>query len=72
MLDYEQRAESVVEAAQSYDDAMCRETLPSIYQFGEGVLEGSDLTIDAHQIQIPGFGQPVSLDLPNPYSDPTS
>ncbi|MGI9327207.1 MAG: beta-ketoacyl synthase [Pseudomonadales bacterium] len=69
LLAYDKRAEACAESAQAYDDAMCKETQPSIYQFGEGVLEGSDLTIDAHQIQLPGFDLPVSLDLANPYAD---
>ena len=63
------RNEAVAASASDYDAQMCQQTLPSIYQFGEGVLEGSDLTIDKHQISLPGFGQPVSLDVPNPYED---
>lgn len=70
MSDYQQRAESSLTAATEYDDAMCQQTQASIYQFGEGVLEGDDLQIDAHQIQLPGFGLPVSLDLPDPFQDP--
>ncbi|WP_092845258.1 beta-ketoacyl synthase [Modicisalibacter xianhensis] len=38
-----------------------------IYRFGEGVLEGPELTIDAQAIQIPGYVQPVSLAVDNPY-----
>ena len=52
-----------------YDAAMRRETLAPIYQFGEGVLEGEDLSISADGIRLPGFGLPVSLELANPYED---
>ena len=67
MVDYERRAETVGAAAREYDDAMCEETLESIYRFGEGVLEGDDLDITDEQISLPGFGLPVDLDIPNPY-----
>ena len=67
MTNYENQAESVAAAAQQYDDSMCHETLESIYRFGEGVLVGDDLDITAEEIRLPGFGLPVSLDMPNPY-----
>ena len=67
--DYQRRNEAVRDARREYDAAMCRETLAPIYQFGEGVLEGEDLSISADGIRLPGFGLPVSLDLANPYED---
>ncbi len=64
---YRSRCEAVAQQAQAYDDAMCEQTVGSIYQFGEGVLDGSDLTISDHEIQLPGFGLPVDLDIANPF-----
>lgn len=69
MTQYAQRAEAVAATAADYDEQMCKETLPSIYQFGDGVLEGSDLTIERDQITLPGFGLPVDLNVPNPFED---
>ena len=69
ITDYQRRNEGVHEARLEYDAAMLRETLPPIYQFGEGVLEGEDLSISADGIRLPGFSLPVSLDLANPYED---
>ncbi len=64
---YRRRAEAVAADAHAYDDAMCESTLDSIYRFGEGVLEGDDLDITDHEIRLPGFALPVSLDIANPF-----
>ncbi|UYG01641.1 beta-ketoacyl synthase [Halomonas sp. GD1P12] len=37
------------------------------YQFGEAVLEGPELGIDMDRIHIPGYAQPVSLTVDNPF-----
>ena len=69
MLDHARRHEAVAAAAEDYDRAMQRETLPSIYRFGEGVVEGKDLDITRDGIRIPGFGHAVNTRFDNPYSD---
>ena len=38
-----------------------------IYRFGEGVLEGPELTVEADGIRIPGYARPVSLAVDNPF-----
>jgi acetoacetyl-[acyl-carrier protein] synthase len=63
--------ESVEQAALDYDEAMVRGEAKPIYQFGEGVVHGEDLTISRDSIHIPGFGMPVDLDLENPFPDMT-
>ncbi|TDX29914.1 acetoacetyl-[acyl-carrier protein] synthase [Modicisalibacter xianhensis] len=59
------------EATQTASDAYLQHAdaaeFSVIYRFGEGVLEGPELTIDAQAIQIPGYVQPVSLAVDNPY-----
>ncbi|GEK47631.1 beta-ketoacyl-[acyl-carrier-protein] synthase FabY [Bisbaumannia pacifica] len=37
------------------------------YRFGEGVLEGPELEIDDQELRIPGYAQPVSLAVDNPF-----
>ena len=69
LLAHARRAEAVEEHAAEYDAALDRGEVAPIYQFGEGVLEGEDLQISAETIQIPGFGLPVQVSMPNPYSD---
>ena len=71
MARWESAHEPVAEAIREYDLAMTRGELAPIYRFGEGVLEGPELELTDRQIRLPGFDQPVSLDLPNPYSDMT-
>ncbi len=63
------RNEAVRRAREEYDDAMLHATMAPIYKFGEDVLAGEDLSISTVAIHLPGFGLPVSLDLPNPYAD---
>ena len=57
--------------AQDYDDVADSGSISPIYQFGEAVLSGTDLTITPSAIHIPGFGKPVSLDVENPFEDMT-
>jgi acetoacetyl-[acyl-carrier protein] synthase len=71
LREWARRNEAVRAASADYDARMTRGEVAPIYQFGEGVLDGPDLTVDDHGIRIPGFGQPVDLDLPNPWSDMT-
>ncbi|MEE4362200.1 MAG: beta-ketoacyl synthase [Pseudomonadales bacterium] len=63
------RQEAVQAAAEDYDIRMTRGEYAPIYRFGEGVLDGPDLQIDAREIRIPGFAQAVRLDGLNPFSD---
>jgi len=58
-------------AIADYDARMTRGEVAPIYQFGEGVLEGDDLTITTEAIQVPGYAQPISLVVDNPYGDMT-
>ncbi len=71
MQAYRRKNDSVAIAASEYDSAADQGTVAPIYQFGEGVLTGEDLSISKDRIEIPGFGQSVSLDMDNPYDDMT-
>ncbi|MCZ6870408.1 MAG: beta-ketoacyl synthase [Gammaproteobacteria bacterium] len=61
--------EVVAANAEEYDRQMTNGSVSPIYRFGEGVLEGKDLTYDTHAINVPGFDQAIDLDLDNPYPD---
>ena len=68
----ESRADGISEGQRFYGYfPMASQTLPSIYEFGEGVLEGGDLTIERDRIGVPGFGMPVTTRFDNPYPDMT-
>lgn len=69
LTEHARKNEVVHASAMDYDaDATAGEAAP-IYQFGEGVLEGDDLTLSDTAIEIPGFGQSVLLNLENPFDD---
>lgn len=55
--------------AAAYDEAACSGRAGTVYQFGEGVIEGGDLGLDESGIRVPGFGLPVSLEHDNPWQD---
>jgi len=65
------RNEAVQEASRGYDRAMSEALQAPIYRFGEGVVDGPDLTLSDEAIIIPGFDHPVSLAMANPFEDMT-
>jgi len=67
--DYLNRNEATMAAAQEYDEQMSAGKIAPIYEFGNGVVDGQDLSISDREISIPGFEKSVDLDLPNPYPD---
>ena len=69
LREYRRRNEATHQARAAYDEAMLKQTLPSIYQFGKGVLEGEDLNITDQAIQLPGFAHPLPLNAGNPWAD---
>jgi acetoacetyl-[acyl-carrier protein] synthase len=64
--------EAVLTQLADYDARMSRGEVAPIYQFGEGVLEASDLTITDTQIRVPGYANAIELDLGDPYPDMSS
>jgi acetoacetyl-[acyl-carrier protein] synthase len=71
MSAYRKRNEMVETTAADYNAGTDSGKYPPIYNFGDGVLDGNDISISKTQIGIPGFGQRVNLDLENPYKDMT-
>jgi acetoacetyl-[acyl-carrier protein] synthase len=69
MTAYRRRNESIRAQLADYDARMSRGEVAPIYQFGEGVLEAEDLTITDTQIKVPGYANPIELDLGDPYPD---
>lgn len=69
MQDWRKRNDAVAARALDYDQGAEGDEYPPIYNFGNGVLDGEDISISENEIQIPGFGHSVNLDLENPYED---
>jgi acetoacetyl-[acyl-carrier protein] synthase len=65
------RNEPVAAALREYDERVMHGDLRPIYQFGEGVLEGTDLEITTAALQIPGYDNPLDLQVTNPFDDMT-
>lgn len=71
MAAYRKRNEAVAQNAADYDAGADSGKFPPIYQFGQGVLDGNDLTITDTEIKVPGFEFSILLDKGNPYPDMT-
>ena len=69
MSAYSRANESIAARAADYDRNADGGEIKPIYRFGEGVVEGEDLTITDREIRVPGFGKSVNLVLENPWSD---
>ncbi|NJN52841.1 MAG: beta-ketoacyl synthase, partial [Gammaproteobacteria bacterium] len=68
LASYAQRNEAVAAAVADYDERMTRGEVAPIYQFGEGVLEASDLTITPESIRVPGYADAIDLTFTNRYT----
>ncbi len=69
---YMERLEAVRGAIKDYDAAMTRGEMKPIYRFGDGVLEGSDMALNADELHIPGYGPSIPLRVENPFGDMTA
>ncbi|TNF32571.1 MAG: beta-ketoacyl synthase [Gammaproteobacteria bacterium] len=69
MKQWQQRNETVSAASAAYDDNMRNGRVALRYLFDHGVLDGDNLQYDAHGVQVPGYEQRISLDIPNAYND---
>jgi acetoacetyl-[acyl-carrier protein] synthase len=68
---YLQRNEAVAQQSQDYDEQMSAGQVAPIYEFGQNVVDGADLSISDSEIRIPGFGKTVDLNLDHPYPEMT-
>lgn len=67
--EYQQRNEAVLARAKAYDDAAVNGDLAVKYQFGEGVLDASDLDLQRDSIGVKGWGERITLPSSSPYAD---
>jgi acetoacetyl-[acyl-carrier protein] synthase len=68
---YEHKHQNVQAATLAYDQQAIAGNTELIYQFGLGVVEGADLTIEADHISIPGHEKKIDLTAINNYPDMT-
>ncbi len=61
------RRAGVLDASRAYEARADQGHFQALYRFGQGVLEGPELSVEADQIGIPGYARPVSLSVDNPF-----
>ena len=69
MSAYLQRREKTQEKIAEYDNDACAGRYEAIYQFGENVLDATNIEMTGQAVKISGQQHAVNLDLPNRYSE---
>ena len=69
MTQHAKRNETVLAQATDYDAKVDAGEYPPVYQFGEGVVDGDQLELHPDYLRVPGFPNPIALDLANPFDD---
>lgn len=69
MTDYRAKRQQVRATAQAYDQAALRGDFSTIYHFGEGLIDESQIEMDKERLQLPGFAQPIDLNFANRFAD---
>ena len=69
MTGYRAKRQQVREAAQAYDQAALRGDFSTIYHFGEGLIDESQIEMDQERLRLPGFAQPIDLNFANRFAD---
>lgn len=64
---WRQRRETTRQAATAYHQRADQGHFAPRYRFGDGVLEGPELKVEADAIYIPGYANPVSMTVNNPF-----
>ena len=67
MVQWQHCNESTRRQQQDYEQSCRMGTTKPVYQFGEGVLDGADLDFNDQRIQVPGYGEPLNLEMANPF-----
>ncbi|MEY1662527.1 beta-ketoacyl synthase [Isoalcanivorax beigongshangi] len=61
LADWQQRVQATRQQVADWDAAAVAGSTAPRYHFGEGVLDGPDLTITDHSVAVPGWDQPLAL-----------
>lgn len=69
MARYQGKREQVRAAAHTYDQAAQRGDFATIYHFGEGLIDESQIKLDQAHLQLPGFAQAIDLTFTNRFDD---
>lgn len=67
--DYTERRKQIQVAAAAYDARASKGQFDTIYHFGEGMIDESQIEISADSIRLPGFAQGIDLRFQNRFTD---
>ena len=67
--EYVQRREKTRATAAAYDAAALKGHFQTIYHFGEGLIDESQIGMDSTSVTLPGFAQPIDLRFTNRFDD---
>lgn len=66
---YETKLEITRQVANAYDQSAIRGEAKPLYLYDHNVLQGEDLHISDKEITLPGYDNPINLDVENPFDD---
>jgi acetoacetyl-[acyl-carrier protein] synthase len=66
---YKDKREQVRAATQAYDQAAQQGDFATIYHFGEGLIDESQIRLDQEHLQLPGFAHSIDLTFTNRFAD---
>lgn len=69
LTQYAEKLEGVKAKAADYDRKANQGDLNVLYNFGTGIIEDHEITVDQSSVQIDQFANKISLDFENPFSD---
>lgn len=69
MACYQDKRAQVRTVAQAYDMAALQGNFATIYHFGEGLIDESQIKLDQEHLQLPGFAQAIDLTFTNRFAD---
>lgn len=69
MQAWAKRHDKVAQLSADYGEKSAVGDFKVEYHFGENVIDGDDVAIDANSLRVPGWDQPVNLNVTNPFDD---
>jgi len=66
---YHERRKATRVKAKDYDQRALTGNFDTIYQFGQGMIDETRITMNQSQVSLPGFAHPIDLNIANRFAD---
>lgn len=66
---YQEKTAATIIKAQTYDQAALKGQFDTIYHFGEGLIDESQIELSQTSVKLPGFAQPIELATQSRFKD---